>query len=65
VHGFGFNTLAVVTAVGFAGPLLAALPRARIPVIIGELTAGLIIGRTGSATPSCARRRRGRWCGRL
>jgi Kef-type K+ transport system membrane component KefB len=47
VHGFGFNTLAVVTAVGFAGPLLAALPRARIPVIIGELTAGLIIGKTG------------------
>ena len=37
----------VLTAVGFAGPLLAAVPRARIPVIIGELTAGLIIGRTG------------------
>ena len=47
VHGFGFNTLAVLTAVGFAGPLLAALPRARIPVIIGELTGGLIIGKTG------------------
>ena len=47
VHGFDFNTLAVLTAVGFAGPLLAALPRARIPVIIGELTGGLIIGKTG------------------
>jgi Kef-type K+ transport system membrane component KefB len=47
VHGFGFHTLALLTAVGFAGPLLAAVPRARIPVIIGELTAGLIIGRTG------------------
>jgi Kef-type K+ transport system membrane component KefB len=47
VHGFGFATLALLTAVGFAGPLLAAVPRARIPVIIGELTAGLIIGRTG------------------
>ena len=47
MHGFGFNTLAVLTAVGFAGPLLAALPRARIPVIIGELTGGLIIGKTG------------------
>ncbi|MBW0014500.1 cation:proton antiporter [Mycobacterium sp.] len=47
VHGFGFDTLALLTAAGFAGPLLAALPRLRIPVIIGELTAGLIIGRTG------------------
>jgi Kef-type K+ transport system membrane component KefB len=47
VQGFGFHTLALLTAVGFAGPLLAAVPRARIPVIIGELTAGLIIGRTG------------------
>jgi len=47
VHGFGFGTLALLTAVGFAGPLLASLPRLRIPVIIGELTAGLIIGKTG------------------
>jgi Kef-type K+ transport system membrane component KefB len=47
VHGFGFQTLAVVTAVGFAGPLLAAIPRLRIPVTIGELIAGLVIGRTG------------------
>jgi Kef-type K+ transport system membrane component KefB len=47
VQGFGFETLALLTAVGFAGPLLAAPPRLRIPVIIGELLAGLIIGRTG------------------
>jgi Kef-type K+ transport system membrane component KefB len=47
VHGFGFQTLAVLTAVGFAGPLLAAIPRLRIPVTIGELIAGLVIGRTG------------------
>jgi len=47
VHGFGFDTLALLTAVGFAGPLLAALPRLRIPVTIGELIAGLVIGRTG------------------
>ena len=45
--GFGFQTLALLTAVGFAGPLLAALPGLRIPVIIGELIAGLVIGRTG------------------
>jgi Kef-type K+ transport system membrane component KefB len=47
VHGFGFGTLALLTAVGFAGPLLASVPRLRIPVIIGELLAGLIIGKTG------------------
>jgi len=47
VQGFGFHTLALLTAVGFAGPLLASLPRLRIPVIIGELLAGLILGKTG------------------
>jgi Kef-type K+ transport system membrane component KefB len=47
VGGFGFHTLALLTAVGLAGPLLAALPGLRTPVIIGELIAGLVIGRTG------------------
>ncbi|MBV8787895.1 MAG: cation:proton antiporter [Mycobacterium sp.] len=47
MHGFSFNTLALLTAVGFAGPLLAAVPRLRIPVIVGELIAGIVIGRTG------------------
>jgi Kef-type K+ transport system membrane component KefB len=47
VHGFSFPTLALLTAVGLAGPLLAALPRLRIPVTIGELVAGLVIGKTG------------------
>ena len=47
MHGFGFHTLALLTAVGFAGPLLAAVPRLRIPVTIGELIAGLVIGNTG------------------
>ena len=45
--GFGFHTLALLTAVGFAGPLLASLPRLRIPVIIGELIAGLVVGKAG------------------
>ncbi|MGZ4529309.1 MAG: cation:proton antiporter [Mycobacterium sp.] len=45
--GFGFHTLALLTAIGLAGPLLAALPRLRMPVIIGELIAGLVVGRTG------------------
>ncbi|WP_319457712.1 MULTISPECIES: cation:proton antiporter [unclassified Mycobacterium] len=30
-----------------AGPLLVAVPGLRIPVIIGELVAGIVIGRTG------------------
>ena len=47
MHGFGFSTLALLAAVGFAGPLLASVPRLRIPVIIGELTAGLVLGKTG------------------
>ncbi|MGA9359215.1 MAG: cation:proton antiporter [Mycobacterium sp.] len=47
MQGFGFQTLALLTAVGLAGPLLASLPGLRIPVIIGELIAGLVIGRTG------------------
>ncbi len=47
MHGFGFNTLALLAAVGFAGPLLASVPRVRIPVIIGELVAGLVLGKTG------------------
>ncbi|MGB9226366.1 MAG: cation:proton antiporter [Mycobacterium sp.] len=47
MHEFTFPTLAILTAVGLAGPLLAAVPRLRIPVIIGELVAGLVIGKTG------------------
>jgi Kef-type K+ transport system membrane component KefB len=47
VQGFGFHTLALLTAVGLAGPLLAALPQLRIPVIIGELMVGLVVGKTG------------------
>lgn len=47
VQGFGFHTLALLTAVGFAGPVLASVPRMRIPVIVGELIAGLVIGKTG------------------
>lgn len=45
--GFGFHTLALLAVIGMAGPLLASLPRFRVPVIIGELVAGLIVGRTG------------------
>lgn len=44
---FGFDTLALLTLVGFSGPLLASIPRLRIPVVIGELAAGILLGKTG------------------
>lgn len=47
MSGFGFETLALLAAVGFAGPLVASLPRLRIPLIVGELLAGLVLGKTG------------------
>jgi Kef-type K+ transport system membrane component KefB len=47
MSGFGFDTLALLAVIGLAGPLLASLPRFRAPVIIGELLAGLVVGRTG------------------
>ncbi len=45
--GFGFPTLALIVVIGFAGPLLAAVPRMGIPVVVGELVAGIVVGRTG------------------
>src|SRR5258705_10658047 len=47
MSGFGFHTLALLAVIGMAGPLLASLPRFRVPVIIGELLAGLVVGETG------------------
>ena len=47
MSGFGFHTLALLVVVGMVGPLLTAVPRLAIPVIIGELLAGMVIGRTG------------------
>lgn len=44
---FGFHTLALLAVVGLTGPLLAAVPRLGIPVIVGELAAGIVVGRTG------------------
>jgi Kef-type K+ transport system membrane component KefB len=45
--GFGFDTLALLVVIAMAGPLLAAVPRLGIPVVVGELVAGIIFGRTG------------------
>src|SRR6202171_5468109 len=47
MSGFGFHTLALLAVIGMAGPLLASLPRFQVPVIIGELIAGLVVERTG------------------
>jgi Kef-type K+ transport system membrane component KefB len=41
-------TLSVVLAVGLAGPLLAAPKRARVPVVVGEIVLGVLVGRTGA-----------------
>jgi len=47
MSGFGFHTLAVLVAIGLAGPLLASLPGLRVPVVIGELLIGVAVGKTG------------------
>ncbi|MGH3724504.1 MAG: cation:proton antiporter [Mycobacterium sp.] len=47
MSGFGFPTLAIIVVIGLVGPLLALNTRLRIPVVIGELLAGIVIGRTG------------------
>ncbi len=43
----GFPTLVLLVAVGLVGPALAAVPRLAVPVVVGELAAGILIGRTG------------------
>jgi Kef-type K+ transport system membrane component KefB len=45
-----FSTLALVAAVGLLGPLLALDPRWHIPVVLGELLAGVALGPTGTST---------------
>jgi Kef-type K+ transport system membrane component KefB len=39
--------LALVLIVGLAGPLLATPKRARVPVVVGEILLGVVVGRTG------------------
>jgi len=39
--------LALVLLVGLAGPLLATPTRFRVPVVVGEIMAGVLVGRTG------------------
>ena len=42
-----FEQLALVVAAGLLGPILAAGRRPLVPVLVGELIAGAILGRTG------------------
>ena len=42
-----FGLLALITVAGLAGPLLAALPRLGLPLVVGEIAAGVLLGRTG------------------
>ncbi|MFL6089036.1 MAG: cation:proton antiporter [Aeromicrobium sp.] len=43
----GFEQLAVICLVAIAGPLLALRRRWHLPVVLGELAAGVLLGRTG------------------
>src|SRR5262249_42735892 len=42
-----FGILSVIVLAGLAGPLLSASERVLVPVIVGELLAGLVVGRSG------------------
>ena len=43
----GFGTLALLVVAALLGPLLASAPRLRLPVVVGELLAGIVLGKTG------------------
>ncbi len=43
----GFYSLGLLVVVGLVGPLLASIPHLRVPVVVGELLAGIAVGRTG------------------
>ena len=42
-----FQTLALIALIGILGPLLAVPHRLRLPVVLGELIGGIVVGRTG------------------
>lgn len=42
-----FGTLALICACGLFGPLLSAAARGTVPVVVGEILAGLVLGKTG------------------
>lgn len=42
-----FGVLALIAVAGLAGPLLASVPRLGVPLVVGEIAAGVALGRTG------------------
>jgi Kef-type K+ transport system membrane component KefB len=42
-----FGTLALIGLCGLAGPLLATVGKGAVPVVVGELLAGILLGDTG------------------
>ena len=42
-----FGILTLIVACGLAGPLLSAATRLAVPVVVGEIAAGVIVGKTG------------------
>ncbi len=42
-----FGILTLIIACGLAGPLLSGASRLAVPVVVGEIAAGVLIGRTG------------------
>ncbi|MFN8081739.1 MAG: cation:proton antiporter [Kineosporiaceae bacterium] len=42
-----FATLALLVAIGLVGPILAGLPRFGPPLVVGEILAGVLVGRSG------------------
>jgi len=42
-----FGVLTLIVASGLAGPLLSGATRLAVPVVVGEIAAGVVIGRTG------------------
>jgi Kef-type K+ transport system membrane component KefB len=42
-----FGTLALIIAAGLAGPLLNGWRPARVPLVVGEIAAGVVVGNTG------------------
>lgn len=45
--GFGFAALALICAVALLGPLLSVPKLVRLPVVVGELLVGIVVGQTG------------------
>jgi Kef-type K+ transport system membrane component KefB len=56
-----FARLAVISLVAIIGPLLGLPRRWHLPVILGELAAGVVLGTTGSDACRRTTRRSGSW----